>query len=100
MYCNLQYGLHKYVCHDAFMNHVVTCRAMPGSDDRDSFSSLILCETGSMIYWSIVSADDIEITIMLSGVVVQQERFSDTDNAMAFVIDQMLLHFPRPLNAT
>ncbi|HEY1912246.1 MAG TPA: hypothetical protein VGG73_15080 [Vicinamibacterales bacterium] len=74
------------------MAPVLACRAMPGSDDRDSSKCVIIWEQGLMIYWSVVSADDIDITLTLNGVVVQKERFADRDNAMAFVIDQMLAY--------
>jgi hypothetical protein len=78
--------------HDLFMNQVTVSRAVSGSDDRESSKGVIIWRKGSMI-WSVVSApDDIEITITLNGVLVQQERFPSADNAMDFLIDQMLAY--------
>jgi hypothetical protein len=63
---------------------------MPESNDRDSRRRNIVWEEGTMVCASYMFApDDFEITVTLNGVEVQRERFSDTQDAMRFIIDKM-----------
>jgi hypothetical protein len=69
---------------------------MADSIDRDSRRGSIIWEEDSMVCTSCMFApDDFEITLTLNGDVIQRERFSDTAQAMKFVIDKMRAYATR-----